>query len=494
VSATLAAGISFQELSMNIFSRFAAIALAAVACSLSPAGAQGQVSRNGRPTDALHQMNDAVEALVQNVSPNIVHIIVTAYTSADDDDASRTSGVIGKHQFVGSGVIVDSEGYIVTNAHVVGGAQKIEVIVPPRHVSGAPADSTQNLEGDRYQARIVGVTRELDLAVIKIEAHALPAFSILGATRPLRQGQLVFAFGSPEGLRNTVTMGVVSAVARQPDPDSPLFYVQTDAPINPGNSGGALVDADGQLVGINTFILSTSGGNQGLGFAIPIAVVAHAYPQLLKFGHIHEPVIGASLQSITPELAAGLHLSRDFGLIVADIAPDGPAAGAGLAIQDIILTADGTAVANLPLFAHSLHLHASGEQMKLEVLRGSDRLTVEIPLAEPPHKDDALAALADPDRNLVRRLNILGITVDSVVAQTIGDLRRASGVLVAARTEGPGTAGIPLQPGDVIHALNGSPIVTLNALRGALAGKRPGDAVVLQIERGGQLMYIAFSL
>ncbi len=152
---------------------------------------------------------------------------------------------------------------------------------------------------------------------------------------------MVFAFGSPEGLRNSVTMGVVSAVARQPDPDSPLVYVQTDTPINPGNSGGPLVDADGGLVGINTFILSSSGGNQGLGFAIPAGVVAYAYPQLVKYGHIHEPEIGAILQTITPELAAGLHLARDFGVIVSDVAPGGPADQAGLRIQDIIISVDG---------------------------------------------------------------------------------------------------------------------------------------------------------
>ena len=175
-------------------------------------------------------------------------------------------------------------------------------------------------QGKTYEARIVGVTREIDLAVIKIEAHGLPALSIQNPAMA-RQGEMVFAFGSPEGLRNTVTMGVVSAVARQPDPDSPLVYVQTDTPINPGNSGGPLVNADRRTVGINTFILSTSGGNQGLGFAIPAGVVALAYPQLLKYGHIHQPEIGAIVQSITPELAAGLHLQRDFGVIVSDVTP-----------------------------------------------------------------------------------------------------------------------------------------------------------------------------
>ena len=174
---------------------------------------------------------------------------------------------------------------------------------------------------------------------------------------------MVFAFGSPEGLRNTVTMGVVSAVARQPDPDSPLVYIQTDAPINPGNSGGPLVNTDGELLGINTFILTTSGGNQGLGFAIPAGVLAFAYPQLLKYGHIHQPEMGAIIQTITPELAAGLHLQKDFGIIVSDVSPGGPAETAGLRIQDIILSVDGTPAGSLPIFTHSLYMHGSGERV-----------------------------------------------------------------------------------------------------------------------------------
>ena len=221
---------------------------------------------------------------------------------------------------------------------------------------------------------------------------------------------MVFAFGSPEGLRNTVTMGVVSAIARQPDPDSPLVYVQTDTPINPGNSGGALVNADGELVGITTFILSSSGGNQGLGFAIPAALVASAYPQLLKYGHIHQPSIGALVQTITPELAEGLHLGRDFGVVVSDITPDGPADKAGLKIQDVIVSVDGSPIGSLPLFSHTLNLHKTGEHAKVVVLRGSERVQLDIVLAERPHKADSLVDMADPDKNLIRPLSILGMS------------------------------------------------------------------------------------
>ena len=249
---------------------------------------------------------------------------------------------------------------------------------------------------------------------------------------------MVFAFGSPEGLRNSVTMGVVSAVERQPDPDSPLVYVQTDTPINPGNSGGPLVDADGQLVGINTFILSSSGGNQGLGFAIPAGVVAFAYPQLVKYGHIHVPEIGAILQTITPELAAGLHLPRDYGVIVSDVVPGGPADRAGLRIQDVIIGIDGKQATSLPVFSQSLYLHGSGEHAKLEVLRGSDRVELDVSLAERPHKVDSLVDTVDPIKNLVSRLGILGVELDPDLAHSLPDLRIPSGIIVAAKTLGSG--------------------------------------------------------
>jgi serine protease Do len=460
---------------------------------LCPGNAEAQTSRSAaHPSDALHQFNDAVEALVRRVSPSVVQIMVTGYGAADEGDRRRTDQIIGRRQAVGSGVIVDPEGYIVTNAHVVNGAEKIEVIVPPRFDPRAPLDG-QETQAKSYQARIVGQTQEIDLAVIKIEGHGLTSLPIRETIPSPRQGEMVFAFGSPEGLRNTVTMGVVSSVARQPDPDSPLVYVQTDTPINPGNSGGPLVDADGELVGINTFILSSSGGNQGLGFAIPAGVVAYAYPQLLKYGHIHRPAIGALVQTITPDLASGLHLAKDFGVIVSDVTPGGPADRAGLRIQDIILSVDGTPTGSLPLFAHSLYLHKSGEHAKVDVMRGSDQLNLDIPLVEQPHKEDSLADIADPTKNLIRPLSILGIELTLDLAHSLPDLRIPTGVIVAARTLGSGTEEIPLQTGDVIHGVNGTTITTLAELRDILAKQKPGDSVALQIERYGQLLYVSFS-
>jgi len=482
----------YRDGKKRFIKRNAGMLFLGIASLLSPGSVAAQTSQKAPVSDALHQLNASIEGLVQRVSPAVVQIIVTGYGSTEQSDRGQTSVVIGRQRAIGSGVIVDAEGYIVTNAHVLNGAEKIEVFVPPQPGTTGKVDANYGPQGKSYQARIVGVTREIDLAVIKIEAHGLPALS-LGKPGLPAQGEMVFAFGSPEGLRNTVTMGVVSAVARQPDPDSPLVYVQTDTPINPGNSGGPLVDADGNLVGINTFIFSTSGGNQGLVFAIPAGVVAFAYPQLLKYGHIHQPEIGVIVQTITPELAEGLHLKRDFGVIVSDVVPGSPAESAGLKIQDIIISVDGTSTGSLPLFTSSLYMHGAGERVNLQVLRGSDQLQLQVPLVERPHKTDNLTDLADPEKNLVRRLGILAIELDLNLAQSLPDLRIPTGVIVAAKTQGA-QQEVPLQSGDVIHAMNGTTITTLAGLRDALTKLQPGDPIALLVERYGQLQYVSFLL
>src|SRR6202023_2061981 len=202
-------------------------------------------------------------------------------------------------------------------------------------------------------ARVVGVAREIDLALLKVDNVKLSALP-LASYRNIHQGEVVLAFGSPEGLRNTVTFGVVSSVARQIDPDSPMVYIQTDAPINPGNSGGPLINVDGDVIGINTFILSQSGGNEGLGFAIPSGLVNVAYQQIRKFGHIHRTQIGVGLQTISPVLAAALNLPRSYGVIVSDVLPDSPAMAAGVRVGDLLLTVDGRIADSVPYVSFRL--------------------------------------------------------------------------------------------------------------------------------------------
>src|SRR5436190_6655415 len=225
--------------------------------------------------DALERMNDAIDALTRKVWPSVVQIVVSSYGAArEKDGGDETSVVMGRQQSIGSGFVIDADGYVVTNAHVVANAQRIQLLLPPEKADGSLATAlTAKLS--TVPARIVGLSSELDLALLKVDNVKLPALP-LATYSQVRQGETVFAFGSPSGLRHTLTHGLVSAVARQVDPDSLLIYIQTDAPINPGNSGGPLVNIRGEVVGVNTFILSPSGGSDGLGFAVPSATIRTA--------------------------------------------------------------------------------------------------------------------------------------------------------------------------------------------------------------------------
>jgi serine protease Do len=443
-----------------------------------------------RPGDALRKLSGSVNELVKKVSPSVVQILVTGYGPLEESDKGNTNAIIGRQRAIGSGFIVDASGYIVTNAHVVNGAQRVQVVLPSPNGDDS-LDAALSTRTTILAARIIGVSRENDLAVIKVDAGKLPALA-LASYRKLRQGELVFAFGSPEGLRNSVTMGVVSAVARQIDPDSPTIYVQTDAPINPGNSGGPLVNVDGEVVGVDTFILSQSGGNEGLGFAIPSAVVNVAYQQLRKFGHLHRPEIGVSIQTITPSMAEALNLPRNYGVIVSDVQPDGPAQAAGVQIGDVIAAIDGKAVDNLPFVAFHLLSRETGDKVHLDVLRGKDRYGFDVPLMAPPHDMDQIAALADPEKNLVPALGIVGVEIDAKIAAMTSDLRDPFGIIVAARSAGA-TVEVSLNTGDVIRTLNGQPMTTLDRLRDALKALHPGAAAVLQIQRDQKLMFISFT-
>ena len=212
-------------------------------------------------------------------------------------------------QSSGSGFVIDPDGYILTNAHVVNAARRIQIVLPADNADGTLATALSG-KARLVAAQIVGVTTELDLALLKVDGLKLPALPLATYTQ-VRQGEMVFAFGSPNALRNSLTHGLVSAVARQVDPDSPQIFVQTDAPINPGNSGGPLVNIRGEVVGVNTFILSQSGGNEGLGFAIPSATARTVFRQLRQYGHLRRQEVGMSLQTITAGMAASLRTGAE---------------------------------------------------------------------------------------------------------------------------------------------------------------------------------------
>lgn len=446
---------------------------------------------NAQSSDTLHKLNESVDALIKKVSPSVVQILVTGYGPVEQDHGSSAAAVIGRQRAIGSGFVIDSDGYIITNAHVVSGAERVQVVLPGETADG----SSRALLATRTNivpARVLGVTREIDLALLKVDNVKLPALRV-SPYRNIRQGELVLAFGSPEGLRNTVTLGVISSVARQTDPDSPMVYIQTDAPINPGNSGGPLVNVDGEVVGVNTFILTQSGGNEGLGFAIPSGIVSVVYEQLRKSGHLRRTEIGLGLQSISPMLAAALQLPRNYGVIISDVLPDGPAAGAGLKVADILLSVDGKLADSVPYVAFRLLSVSAGERVRLEVLRGKDHLSFEVPVIERTDDMEQITALANPEKALVPQLGIIGIEINREIAEVAIQLRDPFGIIVAARSN-TGGSEVPLVAGDVIRTLNGERMTSLESLRTTLKALPPGAPVVLQIQREQRLLFLAFTL
>jgi len=457
--------------------------------SLLLLGPSADSGAQDRSLDNLRNLNQSVDALIKKVSPSVVQILVTGYGPLEEGDRGNTNTIIGRQRAIGSGFVIEETGYIMTNAHVVKGAQHVQVVLP-NPATGSSLEAALSTRTTVVPARIVGTSQELDLALIKVEAGRLPALT-LADYRKLGQGEMVFAFGSPEGLRNSVTMGVVSAVARQTDPDSAMVYIQTDAAINPGNSGGPLVNVGGEVAGVNTFILSQSGGNEGLGFAIPSGVVGVAYRELRKFGHLHRAQIGISLQTITPTLAAALNLPRDYGVVVSDVLPDSPAMASGLQIGDVLAAVDGRPAENLPFVAFHFFALEYGQKVHLDILRGKNRLAFDVPVAQPPHDMDQVASLADPDKSLVSTLGILGVEIDQRIAAMVPDLRDPFGIIVAARATGA-SVEVPLLTGDVIRTLNGQPMTTLDRLRNALKSLPAGAPVALQIQRDQKLLFVSF--
>jgi len=444
----------------------------------------GQVPRN-----PLVEYNNAIDDLIRRVAPSVVQIVVNGYGFQGESDRRNTGTVIERQRAIGSGFVIDSEGYIMTNAHVVSGASRIQVILAPENLKDA-IGAALSTKTNMVPAQVVGVAKDLDIAVLKVEGAKLAALP-LASYRDLRQGEMVFAFGSPQGLRNTVTHGVISAVARQSDPDSPTISIQTDAPINPGNSGGPLVNIKGEVVGMDTFILSQSGGNEGLGFAIPSATVRTAFRQLKQFGKLRRQEIGISIQTISPSMAAALGLSRDYGVIISDTLPGGPAEGAGIKPGDVLVSVDGQVAENVPTVSYNFLLRDSGEKVHIEALRGKDKLSFDVPVLEEKHDIDGVLALATPDKNLIPEIGILGVEIDKQLAPLVPDLRHQYGIIVAARAAGA-AHDVPVLPGDVIVALNDTPTMTLDFLRTALKRLNQADPVVLQIEREGKLMYVTF--
>jgi serine protease Do len=387
--------------------------------------------------------------------------------------------------------LLSSDGYIITNAHVVEGARRLQILLSIPAIPEATGRSILKPVGKREDARIVGIDWETDLAVLKIEGTELPHLP-LGDSDELRPGQLVLAFGNPLGLENTVTMGVVSAVARQLRPEDPMVYVQTDAPTNPGNSGGPLINADGEVIGINTLILSQSGGSEGIGFAAPSNIVRNVYQQIRESGRVRRGEIGVFAQTITPTMAAGLGLVREWGVIVGDVYAGSPALRAGLKVGDVITSLNGKPMENGRQFDVNLYNSPIGSTVTLGVRRGLDRMSVSVPVVERQDDPGRLFEFVSPERNLIGQLGILAVQIDRRVAAMLPYLRSQQGVVVVARAVGARSQRDGLRPGDAIHTINGVPIRTLADVRAILTQLNPGDAVVFQVNRRGRGMFVEF--
>lgn len=443
-----------------------------------------------RKLDSLHDLSANLEVLSRRVSRSVVQIFSTGYALSDSSDSGATAAMITKQRATGSGVILSADGYIVTNGHVVTNARRVRVRIA---AEGPTGQSILQPGGKILDARIVGIDRDTDLALLKIDKTGLTALH-LGDSDTLRQGQIVMAFGSPLGLENSLSMGVVSSAARQIKPDDSMIYIQTDAPINPGNSGGPLVDADGDVMGINTFILSQSGGSEGLGFAIPSNIIKNVFEQLRDAGHVHRGEIGVFAQTITPALAGALKLTQDWGVMLSDVTPEGPADKAGLKGGDIVLSLNGKTMENARQLDVNLYRYKLGDKVKVQVLRGEEKLTSAVAVTERDDDPQRFADMVDPVKNVVVQLGILGIALDKNVSQLLPDLRRSIGIVVAARAGDSPYSGDSLKLGDVIYEVNGTPVSSIDALRSALDKLKETDPLALLVERDGRLMYVTMQI
>ena len=435
---------------------------------------------------ALADFSTAVEELVASVSPAVVQIEVRLRAPVESDDARRT-GFVANQRASGSGVIIDSAGYIVTNAHVVEGSREIDVSVSD---AANPASKEAH---KHFIAHVVGTDKETDLAVIKIDAANLPTLGFRDSDK-LRQGQIVFALGSPLGLENTLTVGYVSATSRQLKPELPITYIQTDAPINPGNSGGPLLDIDGKIAGINTMIFSQSGGSEGIGFAIPSNIVRRVYDQLRKEGHVHRGTIGVVAQDINPLMSQALGINRHPGVILADVLPHSSAEAAGLEPGDVVLALDGHPVLEARQVQAEMLQRAIGDDLTFDVVRNGVQMQKTVTILERPRSTLALADLANGEANLVRDLGILAMTLDEKVTPSLPETRRLYGVVVAAIPAEYAAFNPGLKAGDVIYSLNNTKISTLDNLRAALKELKTGDPAVLLVESDGTLGYVSFKI
>lgn len=378
---------------------------------------------------------------------------------------------------LGSGVVIRSDGYLLTNQHVVADAEGVRIEFPDKR---------------SFDAKVVGVDAASDLAVLKIEAAGLSTLAF-GDSDRVKVGDVVLAFGNPLGIGQTVTMGIVGAKGRTTGVGDGHYedFIQTDAPINQGNSGGALVNLRGELVGINAQILSPSGGNIGLGFAIPSSMVRAVVGQLIQDGVVHRSKLGVTVQPITPDLAASLGLKNVGGALVSNVEPDSPAARAGLKQGDVITGIAGHSISDANSLRNQIADSRPGSTVSLNVLRDGREQQLSARLVE--RETGAASAAAQPTQPGQDGNSKLGVTVEPVTpdsAARMGLPPATTGLVITQVDPAGAAADVGIQPGDVITRVNDRPVRTVSELHAAIAG-RVGRPALLLVTRDGTSLFVA---
>ncbi len=380
-----------------------------------------------------------------------------------------------RQKSLGSGFIVDSQGYILTNNHVVENASKIKVKLN---------------DGRTMDARVVGTDKQTDLAVVKVNATGLPTVR-MAKSDEVEVGDWVLAFGSPFGLEKTMTAGIISAKGRVIGAGPYDNFLQTDAAINPGNSGGPLVNLRGDVVGINTMIASENGGFQGVGFAIPAQMAQQIYQQIVKSGKVSRGWLGVTIQDVTPEIAKGFGLKEGKGALVANVEPDGPAGKAGLQSGDIIIEFNGQPINDGRSLSLAVAGAKSGAVSTMKILRNGHERSLDVTIGEKP--SDIASNIKSPDGEDRGRL---GIMVENITPEVQRELNLSStkGVLVTDVKSGSPAEEGGIRPGDVIHEINHITVNKAEDLQAGLRNISKGENVLLKVERQGQALYLAFEL
>jgi serine protease Do len=444
---------------------------------LVPQSWAGQPKASG----ALGALSDGLEDVTASVLRCVVRITGETYVPEQDnsnDKAQLNSNPATASEVEGSGIVISADGYIVTNAHVVAGEHRLRVFV--YHTDSDIEELT---------AKVVGIDQATDLAVLKIQSHDLRFIDLEEAVQA-KQGEISLAFGDPYGMDRSVTLGIVSAVNRQMEPDDPRIWVQTDAAVNPGNSGGPLVDVHGHLLGINTISYSETGGSQGIAMAIPALTVRDVANALIARGKVERVTLGITPLAFNTGIAEALHLESHSGILAEDVEIGGPGYRAGLKPGDVILTVAGHSATTIVEFSGLLETLKPTVPVSVEILRAGQQQAFQVSPIIDEGDPLPLAAHVNEGKNLVRRLEILAITLNRNVERIVGPTRYPRGVVIAARSSTLHISSSTLQARDIIYQVNGQDVDSLEKLREILKDL-PGNApLVLQIERDNKLVYV----